>query len=150
MMRYLLTSLLILVSGFVFAQDYSRESPSHDCIEVPRDSSLIDGMVVYTNPDERAQFVGGHAEMKKFIEMNINYPPYDGGLYCEQKVYLQFIILKDGSIPEVKIIRGANDCDECDKEAIRLVKSMPPWIPAKVNGQPVNSFFNLPIKFGLH
>lgn len=150
MMRYPLTSLLTLVSGFVFAQDHCVPPQPGDStrIVVP-DSTIIDGTVVYLNPDERAQFVGGFTEMKKFLDININIPPVVIG-YCNYnyaKVFTQFIVLNDGSISGVKIMRGAPDCPECDAEAIRLVKSMPPWIPAKVNGQAVNSYFNLPIKF---
>jgi protein TonB len=57
------------------------------------------------------------------------------------------IIQKDGSISNVSVLRGAPDCPECDKEAVWVIKSMPNWVPAKVNGQPVNSYFNLPVRF---
>ncbi len=65
----------------------------------------------------------------------------------DQKVFLRFIVLKDGSIVNINVIRGAYDHPECDAEAIRVVKSMPNWIPAKISGQPVNSYFNLPVRF---
>jgi protein TonB len=113
-------------------------------IGVP-DSSVVDGQVVYSTTDEPAEFVGGYAALKKYILEKISYPScreeYDG------KVYLRMIIQKDGSISNVSVLRGAPDCPECDKEAVRVIKSMPNWVPAKVNGQPVNSYFNLPVRF---
>lgn len=146
-MRFLLILLLILVSSFVFAQDRCGHPQSADSLAVIRDSTIIAGMVVYSNPDERAQFVGGFSEMRKYISMNLNYPPVDGCFLGYSKAFLRFIVLKDGSISDVKIMRGVEDCRECDAEAIRVVKSMPNWVPAKVNGQPVNSYFNLPVRF---
>ena len=104
-------------------------------------------MIVYSNPDELAQFDGGNDTLRKFISMNLNLPPVNGCFYSNPKVYIRFIVLKNGSISDVKIMRGAEDCTECDAEAIRVVKSMPNWIPAKISGQPVNSYFNLPVRF---
>lgn len=115
-------------------------------IVVP-DSSVVDGLVVYTSTDEPAEFVGGYAALKKYISNNINYPPTDGCIYNTSKVYTEFIVLKDGSISAIKVMRGVPDCPECDKEAVRVIKNMPNWIPAKVNGQSVNSYFRLPVKF---
>jgi protein TonB len=142
--------LLSLCWGFsALAQDHCVPPNPGDSTSVIRDSTIIDGTVVYLNPDERAQFVGGFTEMKKFLDININIPPVVIG-YCNYnyaKVFTQFIVLNDGSILGVKVMRGAPDCPECDTEAVRLIKSMPNWIPAKVNGQAVNSYFNLPIKF---
>ncbi|HLP55145.1 MAG TPA: energy transducer TonB [Fluviicola sp.] len=105
--------------------------------------------MVYSKVDEPAQFVGGTSEMGKFIAMNISYPQVVGfcDFYSGTRIYARFIVLKDGSISDISIIRGIEDCGECGEEVIRLVKSMPNWIPAKVNGQPVNSFFNLPVRF---
>lgn len=147
-MRFLLILLLILVSSFVFAQDRCGHPQSADSLTVIRDSTIIAGMVVYSNPDEPAQFTGGNKAMLDYIRSIINYPPSgvcDGFIYT--KVFVRFIVLKDGSISNVKIMCGAEDCAECDAEVIRVVKNMPVWIPAKVNGQPVNSYFNLPVRF---
>lgn len=145
-MRFLLILLLILVSSFVFAQDRCGHPQSADSLAVIRDSTIIAGMVVYLNPDEPAQFVGGSDTLRKYIRNNLNYKLMDIH-ENDQKVFLRFIVLKDGSIANIKIMRGAYDYPEFDAEAIRVVKSMPNWIPAKVNGQPVNSYFNLPVRF---
>ena len=67
--------------------------------------------------------------------------------YIRRKV--TFVVEKDGSITDVKVLRGVNGGPGCDKEAIRVVKSMPPWKPGKQNGREVRVQFNLPIKFTL-
>ena len=63
-------------------------------------------------------------------------------------VYVRFVVSKDGSISEVKTIRGISA--DCDKEAMRVVSMMPPWRPGKQNGKPVFVRFVLPIKFKLN
>ncbi|MFN5983450.1 MAG: energy transducer TonB [Fluviicola sp.] len=62
---------------------------------------------------------------------------------------MKFIVSENGFISNVKVIRGVEDCPECDREAIRVVKSMPNFIPGKVNGKAVHSTFTLPVPFKL-
>ena len=64
------------------------------------------------------------------------------------KCYVSIVVEIDGSISNVKVIRGVPDCPECDKEAIRLMKTMPKWKPGKTGGKVVRSRINLPVKFG--
>ena len=63
------------------------------------------------------------------------------------KVYIQFVIEKDGSITDVKVIRGVDA--SLDKEAVRVVKSMPKWKPGKQRNKPVRVSYTLPINFQL-
>jgi protein TonB len=98
--------------------------------------------------DEPAEFPGGMADLKKFIEDNLVYPETAKANEIKGRCYLQFIVSKEGNISNVKVVRGVADCPECDKEAVRVVKLMPKWIPGKVNGEPVHSTFNLPVRFG--
>lgn len=63
------------------------------------------------------------------------------------KVYIQFVIEKDGSITDVKVARGVDS--SLDKEAVRVVKSMPKWTPGKQRGKPVRVAYTLPINFQL-
>lgn len=60
-------------------------------------------------------------------------------------VYVQFVVEKDGSISDVKVLRGIGG--GCDEEAVRVVKSMPKWKPGKQRGQPVRVYYTLPIDF---
>ena len=104
---------------------------------------------VHTFVEENAEFPGGQPALKKFLADNIKYPQSAVELNIEGKCYLQFIVSAQGNISNVKVMRGVPDCDECDKEAVRVVKAMPKWKPGKNGGKAVNSTFNLPISFKL-
>jgi protein TonB len=100
-------------------------------------------------PDEPAQFPGGHTEMMKFLNSKIVYPQVPAELGIQGKCFIKFVVSKKGDISDVKIMRGVEDCEECDKEAVRVIKSMPLWRPGRVKGKAVDSYFNLPVKFAL-
>lgn len=98
---------------------------------------------------EEASFPGGQAEMMKYLSKNIKYPEVAIQAGIQGKVTLRFVVGKDGSIENVTVARGVPGCPECDREAIRVVKSMPKWKPAKNDGKVVKSYFNLPVTFKL-
>lgn len=100
-------------------------------------------------PDEPAQYPGGHEEMLKFLGSKIIYPQIAYELGLQGKCHIQFVVSKKGDISDVKVMRGVEDCPECDKEAVRVIKSMPLWRPGRVKGKAVDSYFNLPVKFAL-
>lgn len=97
--------------------------------------------------DEQAQFPGGKAAMMSFLAQNIVYPQSALEAGLSGKCFLKLTVLKDGSISDVKVLRGVPYCPECDREAIRVIEIMPDWTPAKVKGQAVDSYYNLPIVF---
>lgn len=94
-----------------------------------------------------AEFPGGTEGMSKFLRSNMVYPEEALDALIGGKVYISFSILTDGSISDVRISRGVEDCRECEVEVLRLVKTFPKWEPATNNGVPVKQWFNLPIKF---
>ncbi|HLP56886.1 MAG TPA: TonB family protein [Fluviicola sp.] len=100
-------------------------------------------------PDEPAQFPGGHTEMLKFLRDKIVYPQVPAELGIQGKCFIKFVVSKKGDISDVRVMRGVEDCPECDKEAVRVIKSMPLWRPGRVKGKAVDSYFNLPVKFAL-
>lgn len=102
---------------------------------------------ISTVVDELASFPSGNKALLAFLKDNIEIPDIARELGLRGKSVLQFTVLKDGSISQIKVIRGVRDCRECDHEAIRVIRKMPKWIPAKKNGQIVNSYFNLPVEF---
>lgn len=93
------------------------------------------------------EYPGGFDAMFAYISNNIKYPEAAKKDGIQGRIIVNFIIEKDGKISSVKIIKGIND--DCDKEAIRVVESMPNWTPGKQKGQNVRVSFNLPIKFAL-
>lgn len=102
---------------------------------------------IYVAVEESAKFPGGDAELYKFMAMNIRYPAEAVTKNIQGRVVTQFVVEKDGSVGEVKVIRGCSP--ELDKEAVRVVKKLPKFIPGKMNGQPVRSWYTLPITFSM-
>jgi periplasmic protein TonB len=100
------------------------------------------GIVMYA--EQTAEFPG---DLHKYISQNIRYPEADRKAGREGKVYLQFVIEKDGTISNITTIKSASET--MDAEAIRVIESMPKWKPAKQNGKPVRLKFTLPILFKL-
>lgn len=108
--------------------------------------SSHNGKEIVSLPDEPARFSGN---IKQYLAENIRYPEVMKEMEYSGKCYLSFVVNDDGKISDIVIRRGAPDCPECDQEALRLIKNMPDWIPATVDGKPVNSRFNLPLSFRL-
>ena len=102
---------------------------------------------IYTSVEQMPQFPGGDVAMMKYIQSHIKYPPRAKENNIQGKVIMQFVVLKDGSIGEVKVVRAV-DAD-LDKEAVRVVKSFPKFTPGRQNGQPVAVWYTLPVSFKL-
>jgi protein TonB len=108
--------------------------------EVPDEEEIIDGFV-----EQDAEFPGGQAALLKFIRDNTKYPAIALEQDLQGVVMLRFVVERDGSVGEVQIRKGLSA--ECDREAIRVVKSFPRFIPAKQNGRPVRKWFTVPVRF---
>ena len=108
---------------------------------------VFSGCNFFSKADQEASFVGGKDALKMWLVENINYPQEAIELGIEGKVYVSFVISKDGSVKNVVIRKFADPL--LDKEALRVVQSMPRWNPEIIGGKPVNSVFNLPISFKL-
>ena len=102
---------------------------------------------IFTVVEEQPTYPGGTEEMYRFLQENIKYPEEAKELGIQGRVFVTFVVEEDGSISNVKVLRGIGG--GCDAEAIRVVKSMPKWIPGKQRGVPVRVQFNLPVKFTL-
>ncbi len=102
---------------------------------------------IVTRPQFMAEFPGGRTALTMYLSQNIVYPASARAQKITGTVTLKFVVLKDGSIANIEIYKGISK--ECDEEAIRIVKMMPKWKPASVNGSPVATRFNLPITFNL-
>jgi protein TonB len=98
--------------------------------------------------EQQPEFEGGYEAMMNFIRKNMRYPASARRMGIDGTVYVSFVVGKDGSINDVKVLRGISA--DCDKEAVRVVQMMPHWKPGKQNGKPVFVRFNLPIKFKLN
>lgn len=108
---------------------------------------VVEETKVFTSVEQMPQFPGGEAELLKWISTHIKYPAIAMENKVQGKVVVQFVVTRDGSIGEVKIARGKDP--DLDKEAMRVVKTLPKFIPGKMNGQAVNVWYTLPINFKL-
>ena len=102
---------------------------------------------VFTSVEQMPQFPGGDAELMRYLSSHINYPPMAAENNVQGKVILQFVVGKDGRVGEVKIARSVDK--DLDKEAMRVVKSLPKFIPGRQNGQAVPVWYTLPVSFKL-
>jgi protein TonB len=102
---------------------------------------------VFRSVEQMPQFPGGEAALMKFLQSHINYPPMAAENNVQGKVILQFVVEKDGRVGEVKIARSVDK--DLDKEAIRVVKSLPKFTPGRQNGYPVRVWYTLPVNFKL-
>ena len=102
---------------------------------------------VYQTVEEMPQFLGGETAMMEFVAKNIVYPEEARDKEISGRVFVKFVVEKDGSISEVKVAQGIGG--GCDEEAVRVVKAMPKWKPGKQDGQPVRVSFTMPFTFKL-
>jgi protein TonB len=102
---------------------------------------------VFVNAQFMPQFPGGQADMYKYIYDNIKYPVVDQEMGIQGTVTVRFVVSKTGEITNIQLLKGISPT--CDKEAIRVLKGMPGWIPGKNNGVAVPVYFTMPIVFKL-
>lgn len=131
----LLLTIALLGGGMVSAQNRDAENDNSE------------GMIFTVVEEEPASFPGGEDEMYKFIAKNLQYPEEAKKKGIEGKVHVSFVVEVDGSITNVKVLRDIGG--GCGEAAVRVVKSMPKWNPAKQNGEYVRMLMILPFSFML-
>lgn len=100
---------------------------------------------VFVRVEEMPSFPGGSDKMFAFIQKNKKYPQKGPDQDIEGRVFVSFIVKSDGSIENIEVKRSLSPSH--DAEAIRVIKMMPKWIPAKQNGRVVNCWYTLPVDF---
>jgi periplasmic protein TonB len=103
--------------------------------------------VVFVVVEKMPSFPGGQQALMKYLNENIRYPVIAQENGVQGRVIVQFTVRKDGNIDDVKVVRSADP--SLDKEAIRLVKSMPAWEPGQQRGKAVHCKYTVPIVFKL-
>ncbi len=99
----------------------------------------------FTKADVMPAFPGGEPALYRFLSSQIRYPEAALRNKIEGKVFVRFIIQKDGSLTEVKVMKGIGF--GCDEEALRVVRMMPAWIPGEIAGQQVPVYSSLAVNF---
>lgn len=102
---------------------------------------------IFTAVEQMPQFPGGDAELYKWISSHIKYPTMAAENNIQGRVTVRFVVKEDGSIGRVEVLRGRDP--DLDKEAQRVVKTLPKFIPGKMNGRAVQVWYTLPINFKL-
>ncbi|MBR6128204.1 MAG: TonB family protein [Prevotella sp.] len=102
---------------------------------------------VFDVVEQMPSFPGGDAELMKFLNSHIKYPAVAEENGIQGRVVATFVVERDGSITDVKVIKSVDP--SLDKEAIRVLKSMPKWIPGKQNGSAVRVKYTVPVTFRL-
>ena len=97
---------------------------------------------VYRSVEQMPRFPGGEAALMKYIQSHLQYPE---GADCEGAVVVQFVVKSDGSIGDVKVVRSLEE--SLDQEAVRIIKTLPKFIPGRQNGHAVSVWYTLPVKF---
>jgi TonB family protein len=108
----------------------------------------IDENEIFEFVEISPEFPGGKDALYKFIGENISYPKECLDNKIEGKVYVKFAVMKDGSIKDIKVLKGAHKL--LDQEAIRVIQSMPKWTPGKQRGKDVNVYYTLPVNFTIN
>ncbi len=112
-------------------------------INTPQDSSMV-----YDFPEQMAHFPGDADAMDLFIRKNLHYPEKLKAAGIQGKVYIQFIVEKDGSLSNITVRRGSKNAD-LDQEAVNVIKKMPNWIPGSMRGKKVRVKQTVPVTFSL-
>ena len=102
---------------------------------------------IFNAVEQMPQFPGGEAELLKYISTHIKYPTMAAENNIQGRVVVKFVVQKNGKVGDVIVLRGKDP--DLDKEAVRVVKTLPDFIPGKMNGQSVSVWYTLPIQFKL-
>lgn len=102
----------------------------------------------FTTVEQMPTYPGGESEMNAYISKSMKYPVTAQENGIQGRVTIRFVVTASGEISDVKVLRGIDPA--CDREAVRVVKSMPKWVPGKQNGRNVAVYFTLPIIFRLN
>lgn len=114
--------------------------------QMEANNESLDGDV-FLSVEENPEFPGGPAKLLEYIQKNLEYPEAARENEIQGRVFVGFIVEEDGSVSNVKILRGIGY--GCDEEAIRLVNSLPKFKPGKQRGKPIRVPYTLPIVFKL-
>jgi periplasmic protein TonB len=102
---------------------------------------------VFTIVEEMPEPEGGMGAFYSYLQKNIQYPAMAREANISGKCFLRFVVNESGQISDVQVQKGVPGCPECDREAVRVLKSYPKWKVGKQNGRPVKVFLSLPISF---
>ncbi len=134
------------------SREFSLETDSEGNLLLVKKEAVIPKMLdseeqIFFIVEDMPEFPGGEMELRKFIANNIEYPKVAQENGIQGRVYVTFVVDKNGEVSNARIARGVDP--SLDQEALRVVNSLPKWIPGKQRGQAVNVSYTVPINFAL-
>ncbi|MFB0948185.1 MAG: TonB family protein [Spirosomataceae bacterium] len=129
----------------VTVQMNSQENMLDEMIVVSARDSKIKGEEIFTTVEEQPEFPGGVEQMYKYIGQNLKYPEAAQRDNVQGKVFVKFVVTKDGDIGEIKTLKGIGH--GCEEEVARILANMPTWKPGQQDGEKVNVYYTMPINF---
>ena len=129
------------------ASDDTQQAVEVKYTPVEVEEEEVDEEQIFQIVEEQAQYPGGMAECMKFLSKNIKYPTISQENGVQGRVIVQFVVNRDGSIVDAKVMRGVDPY--LDKEALRVVGLMPKWKPGKQRGKAVRVKYTVPVMFRL-
>jgi len=153
--------LILLVTGFTSCLHKHKSSNNSNIIrEMPlpdvnvtsyspevHHKEVLNDEKIYSVVEQMPQFPGGESELLNYISKQLNYPGIARRNGIQGKVICRFIITRTGRIEKPEVVRSLDPA--CDKEALRVLRSMPVFIPGKQNGVNVDVYYTLPVIFRL-
>ena len=118
-----------------------------EVVDVVQEEEVVEEPQVFFIVEDMPEFPGGELALRKYIAENVRYPEMAKENDIQGTVYVRFVVDTDGSVKNVEVIRGVDQL--LDKEAIRVVQSLPKWKPGKQRGKAVKVSHSVPIKFQL-
>ncbi|HAG16608.1 MAG TPA: energy transducer TonB [Bacteroidales bacterium] len=146
------TIINVVKNDVVVENDISIDVEFDESMEVAeyqfvKEEEEIEEQQIFLVVEEMPEFPGGDAKMYEFIGKNIEYPRMAKESGISGRVFVTFVVERDGKVTDVQVIRGIGG--GCDEEAIRVIKAMPKWNAGKQRGKPVRVQYRMPIKFTL-
>jgi protein TonB len=139
-----LFGVLFLLMGAIRAQSSTPVAvKAADSVVVDQDSVYSSGM------EQKAQFKGGDKAFQRYVMDNFTYPARCQENGIGGSVLLRFVVDVDGSIVNIQVLEVSTKCPEFAKEAVRILKNSPRWIPGMYNGRFVKSYRELPLKMAV-
>jgi protein TonB len=139
-----LIGVLFLLVGAIRAQSSTPVAvKAADSVVVDQDSVYSSGM------EQKAQFKGGDKAFQRYVMDNFTYPARCQENGIGGSVLLRFVVDVDGSIVNIQVLEVSTKCPEFAKEAVRILRNSPRWIPGMYNGRFVKSYRELPLKMAV-
>ena len=127
--------------------DFDADTDEFDEIVVEQEEEEEVEVKIFVIVEKMPQFPGGDLELRKYIAKNVKYPNIARENDIQGKVYVRFVVTRTGTVDKVQIARGVDPL--LDKEAIRVVESLPKWAPGEQGGKKVSVWYTVPINFQL-